>query len=174
MDWTYLFQGPLTFPYRLIFELCLYMRLNGQPFHYTLCCKAMRCIAPLVPDDSSPLCIYFTVLYLLVCLGVLWFTWTFPRELSAFWRQTVCSPLWCLCRELIPQEQLCWEQILINERMLLVFYLMCHISVNLSIWFSPFFLCLAVATLLSPAVGWPFGDPQHRAKPALTSDVQSI
>lgn len=107
-----------------------------------LCCKAMRSIAPLVPDDSSPLCIYFTVLYLLVCLGVLWFTWTFPRELSAFWRQTVCSPLWCLCRELIPQEQLWWEQILINGRMPLVFYLMCHISVNLSIWFSPFF-CLS-------------------------------
>lgn len=111
----YLSQAPLAFPYRLIFELCLYKGLNGPLFHWTLCGASYHLFLATAPPFA------YTVLCLLVCLCVPWFNRTFPGELSALGGQTVCCPLWCLCRELVLWEQLFREQILINGRMCLFF-----------------------------------------------------
>lgn len=69
IDRKYLFQAPLTFPYRLISELCLYSRLNGPLFHRTLCGAATWCIVPFVPGHNyPPVCIQFCVcLFVSVC-----------------------------------------------------------------------------------------------------------
>lgn len=77
------FYSKLPFPYRLIFELCLY-RLNDPLFHSTLCGGVARCIVPFVPAFSPP-----SFASTVVCLCVPWFNRTFPGELSAFGGQTV-------------------------------------------------------------------------------------
>lgn len=137
IDRTYLLKAPLTFPHRLIFELCLYNRLSGLLFHRT------SCIIPLVLSYRAPFAC--TVLCLPACLCVPRLNRTFPGELSSFRGQTVCCPPWCLFGELVLWEQLFREQILINGRTVRFLYLVSHISVKMSKRFLPCFLCLSVS-----------------------------
>lgn len=146
-------------------------------------CSIARCVAEpcgvlchlFLATASPPFCIYsFCVcLFVSVCRD-----FTGPSRESC---QHSEDKLWCLCRELVLGEQLFGEQILINGRMRLVFYLTSHISVNLSVSvfpFSFFFFSLSVCVWLLQALcsrcRLTHSVPQHRVRPTLTSDMQSI
>ena len=161
IDWKKWFQAFFTNSCRPFFVICLYDRLNGPLFHCTLCDGATRCIVMYLPIAALPLQMQFCVFSLVSC--VLWFNRTFPGELSAFWGQTVCCPLWCFCREPVLWEQLFREQILINGRVPEVCIYFSSWSLVFLLVFlygsTPlFFLCL-YSHLYIPTVAWPFAFP---------------
>lgn len=109
----YLFVISPCYRRGTILVLCLSKRLNGLLFPVVLYRSVFH-------GKSN----FFHPIYSLLLsssfsrLCALWFARTFLRALSAFGGQTVCWPLWCLCRELVPWEQLFREQIVINWKVL--------------------------------------------------------
>lgn len=73
--------------------LCLYNRLNGPSFQFTLCGRSMPCILSIVPGFSTPLCVQC-----FLCLFFLRVPWQGPpKRAVSMWRTKPYAVHCCAC-----------------------------------------------------------------------------